>query len=565
MEVRESLRLEEIRAYRPGDRRNMPPSPARLHEVNSIEIMFAVVLAALLIALLAKRLDLPYPIALLVSGLALTASPVVPQIRLDPEIVFYVFLPPILFEAAYFTSWDDFCRWKRAILMLAFGLVTATSGFVALICHTLIPGMSWAAGFVLGAIISPPDAAAATSITRGLGLPRRVVQILEGESLVNDAAALTIYRFAIAAIVTGHFSWGETLLNFVWIAASGIAIGVVLGFGFVRLYPLLKDPEIEILSTFMLSFTSYLLAEAVHGSGVLAVVCAGLIVGHHSHRLFSATARIRGTAVWQTAIFLVNAVIFLLIGLQLPAVVRDLSGYPKHLLAGWSAAILGGVVLIRLLWVFPAAYLPRWMSARIREREPDPGLRPVLIVGWTGLRGVVSLAAALTLPMETGTGLPFPYRNLILLITFAVILGTLVLQGLSLRPLIRLLRIPRDHSGETEQLEARVFTTEQALARLAELEARGTIPEPVVERVRGYFQDKLADHRAQLEQETGSGLRERPELFKTIAEQRVWWELARAEREALLALRQQRRIGDEALRELQRDIDLLEARIVPRT
>jgi CPA1 family monovalent cation:H+ antiporter len=526
---------------------------------------FGLVLGALALAALSKRLELPYPIVLVIAGIALSLTPSVPAIHLDPEIVFFVLLPPVLFEAAYFTSWRDFWRWKRAIFMLAFGLVTATSALVALLCVTFIPGMSWAAGFVLGAIVSPPDAAAATAITRGLHLPRRIVQILEGESLVNDAAGLTVYRFAIAAVVTGAFSWGDATLAFLWIALGGCAIGALLGWAFVRLHPKLKDPEVEILSTFLLCYSAYYLAELVHASGVLSTVAAGLVLGWHSSTLFSAAARIRGLAVWQIAIFLVNAAIFLLIGLQLPGVYRTLREYPIEMILFWCVIIVSGVIAVRILWVFPGAYLPRLLPS-IRRNEPPPSWQQVTIVGWTGLRGVVSLAGALAIPRTTAAGEPFPYRELIELLTFAVILATLLIQGLTLRPLLRLLRIPQDHSSESESLAARLYSTERAVARLLEISGQPrAYPEPVLARVRGFFEDQLADLRAQQEEAGAAAAPDQPEQFQTLIEQRLWYELARVQRDALLELRRGNKIGDEALREIEHDLDLLEARLVPRS
>src|SRR3954471_18430873 len=284
--------------------------------MHSFEILIGLLLIALILAVTVKRLNFPYPIALVMAGFAIASIPGVPHIRIDPEVIFYILLPPILAEAAYLTSWRDFWRWRRAIFLLAFGLVTTTTAVVASLCTAMIPGMNWATGFLLGAIVSPPDAAAATAIMRNLHLPRRVVQILEGESLVNDAAALTVYRFAIAAVVSGTFSFHTAALTFLWIAGAGITVGIGFAFLLVKLYPHFRDPQVEILSTFLLSFTSYVAAEALHASGVLAVVASGLIFGWHAPRLFSAMTRLRAAAVWESAVFLMNATVFLAIGLQ---------------------------------------------------------------------------------------------------------------------------------------------------------------------------------------------------------------------------------------------------------
>ncbi|MBY0504100.1 MAG: Na+/H+ antiporter [Bryobacteraceae bacterium] len=531
--------------------------------MNPVEQFFALMVVAMVIAAIAKRFELPYPLALVVGGLALSLLPGLPAIRLDPEIVFFLFLPPVLAEAAYFTSWRDFWRYRRPILGLAFGLVTFTTLAVAAICEWLIPGMSWAAGLTLGAIVSPPDAAAATSVMRGLRLPRKIVQILEGESLVNDASALVLYRFAVAAIVTGHFSMSEASMGLAWVTLGGAGIGLGMGWLYVKLYPFIRDPEVEILSTLAVSYSYYFIAEQVHASGVLATVAGGMVVGWHAPTLFSSTMRIRTVAVWQSIIFVVNALIFILIGLQLPTVMAELGGYPPAMLAGWAAAVTATVIGLRLLWVFPGAYLSRVLLPCSIE-EQAPSRKGLLIIGWTGLRGVVSLAAALSLPLETNGGLPFPYRSLILFLTFVVILVTLLLQGFTLRPLIRGLGITADRSSEEELLLARIHSTEQALARLVSLEAEIAVPPNVLQRVRGYFEDRLSGLREQLSLETGNDDPENPSEFRTLAEQRLWWELARAERQAVLALRAEQRIGDEALHEIEREIDLLEARLVPK-
>jgi monovalent cation/hydrogen antiporter len=533
--------------------------------MSGIETILGLLLAALLITLLAKKWDQPYPIALVLGGLALSRLGSIAYVELDPNIVFFLLLPPILMEAAFFTSWRDFVRYKRAILLLAFGLVAATSFIVAALCVWFVPGIPWSAGLVLGAIVSPPDAAAATAITRGLKLPRRVVQILEGESLVNDAAGLTLYRFAVATVVTSQFSLAEASLAFIWISLGGAVIGFALTWVYVKFYRFWSDLESEILSGFILSYLAYFAAEQAHASGVMAVVVAGLYLGWHAPTMMTASSRIRAFAVWRMAIFLINAFIFLLIGLQLPRVIQGLEGYPPWDLTRWCGVILLGVMAVRMVWVFLGAYLPRKLSARIRESEPEPSARSVAVVGWTGLRGVVSLACALALPLETEAGLPFPYRNFILFASFAIILGTLVLQGLTLRPLILWLKLPVDKSSEEEVLHAKIRVTERVMERIVEMEEQGRCTGSVFERVKGFYEDRLTDLRARLEQETGAEAVGQPGEFRTLQEQRIWWDLARVEREALVQLRRAQEIGDETLHEIEREIDLLESRITPQT
>src|SRR3954452_20357878 len=325
--------------------------------MHSFGLLIGLLLIALAVAVAVNRLNFPYPIALVMAGFAIALIPGAPRIEIDPEVIFYIFMPPILAEAAYFTSWRDFWKWRRAIFLLAFGLVTTTTVVVAGLCVAMIPGVDWPTGFLLGAIASPPDAAAATSIMRSFRLPRRVVQILEGESLVNDAAALTVYRFAIAAIVSGTFSFPRAALSFIWISAAGVAVGVACAYVLVKLYPHFKDPQVEILSSFLLGYIAYVGAEEIHASGVLAVFASGLIFGWHAPRLFSATTRLRAGAVWETAIFLLNAIVFLAIGLQMPNATAALHNYRREDLWFWGSALALAVIVTRVAWVFPGTYL----------------------------------------------------------------------------------------------------------------------------------------------------------------------------------------------------------------
>lgn len=532
--------------------------------MGTYELLVIMVVVALLVAVIATRTSFPQPIAMLIAGLVIAAVPGIPRIYLEPDLIFYILLPPILFEAAYFTSWRDFVHYRRAIFLLAVGLVTVTSAVVAAICVALIPGMSWANGFLLGAIVSPPDAAAATAITRKLHLPPRIVHILEGESLVNDASALTLYRFALAAAVSGSFSLSSALGAFFWTALGGTTIGLVLGYTFVKVYPRLVDEHVEILSTFLLSFSSYLIAERAHTSGVLSVVAAGLVLGWHSPRLFTATTRIRATAVWQSLLFVIQAVMFLGIGLVLPEVLAALRVHSPAELLFWGSILSAAVILVRFAWVFPGTYLPRWLSADIRRREPEPDWRAVFVVGYTGLRGVVSLAAAQALP-ATVNGHPFVHRDLMLFLTFFIILVTLGGQGVLLSKVIALVKLPCDQTVNREHLEARIYAAEQALVRLAEIESDAIRHPEVLGRIRGYFTDRLTALRAEMD---ASNLTQRPaapEQFSSLAEQKLWWELAHVERNAVLQMRRERRIGDEAMRRIEHDLDLLEARIVPQS
>lgn len=421
--------------------------------MGELVLIFTLLGAVAALATLANRLRVPYPVLLVLGGLGLAFVPGVPRFRLEPDLVFLLFLPPLLFAAAYFTSWRDLQRNVRPVGFLAVGLVLATTLAVAAVGHAL--GLPWAAAFVLGAVISPTDAVAATAIAQRLGVPRRIVVILEGESLVNDATGLVAFRVAAGvAAGTAAFSPAGAGLQFAVGAAGGVLLGVLTGWLTLRLLQTLGDPLIEAVVTLLVPFLTYSLAEEgphliwhellgfagePYFSGVLAVVTAGLVVGRKSPAVMSSSSRLEGRAVWDVVVFLLNGLAFILIGLQLPEVVRGLGGYSAADLVRSGVLVSLTVVLVRIVWVFPATYLPRLLDRRLRERDPYPAPGSVAVIAWAGMRGVVSLAAALSLPLTTEGGAPFPERSLILFLTFCVILTTLVLQGLSLPPLIRLL------------------------------------------------------------------------------------------------------------------------------
>ncbi len=382
-----------------------PAAAAAESPVGAIETVLLLLLAATALAIAARRIGIPYPILLVLGGLALGFVPGLPRIELEPDIVFLLFLPPILFGAGYFTSIRDFKANLRAIGLLSIGLVLTTIVIVAVVAQTLIPGIGWPAAFALGAIVAPPDAVAATAIFQRLGVPRRVVTILEGESLVNDATALVAYRFAIVAAATGVFSLAEASISFVLVAAGGVALGLLIGMAAAAILRRIDDPVFSVVLTFLFPVAAYLPAEIFHLSGVLSTVAAGIYVGRNAPRSMSSSVRIAGTSAWQVLLFLINGTVFILIGVQLPSVLENLRGgrTPLELIA-LAAAISLTVILVRILWVFPATYVPRRLSAGIRNREPRPAPRNVFIVSWAGMRGVVSLAAALALPTTLSTG-----------------------------------------------------------------------------------------------------------------------------------------------------------------
>jgi monovalent cation/hydrogen antiporter len=526
--------------------------------VESLYRLEAVVLllgAVLLLMAVARRLLVPYPIFLVLGGLILGFVPGVPAVRLDPELVFLIFLPPILWSAAYFTSFRDFQANLRPITLLAVGLVVATTAAVAAVAHAIVPGLPWPAAFALGAIVSPPDAVAATAIARRLRIPHRVVTILEGESLVNDAAALVLYRAAVAATVTGAFVARETLVQFVLAAAGGVAIGLAIGLLTREALHHSEDSLVETAITLLAPYAAWIAAERMHASAVLACVAGGLYVRRGFSAAVPPTTRIQSRAVWELLVFVLNGVIFVLIGLQLRAI-RDegLIENPARLVV-YGAVISAVAIAIRLLWVPLAAVIPRLVSPALRRRDPLPPWPSIFLLAWTGMRGIVSLAAALALPLTTAAGTPFPARDEIVVLTFAVILATLVLQGLTLGPLIRWLRLADDGTLELEEVHARQEAARAVLARLDDL-AQG--PEASREDIRQM--QTLYTQRVQRASSIDPGAGAEAARVQA-ARRRLRHETLSAERLALIALRDQGVISDDVLHRLEQELDIEAIRI----
>jgi CPA1 family monovalent cation:H+ antiporter len=507
-------------------------------------------------ALLAKRLHVPEPIAFVLGGLAVSLIPGLPVVELRPEYVFLIVLPPLLYAQAWFTSWKDFRDNIRAISLLAVGLVLFTTTAVALVLHALVPGLPLAAGFVLGAIVSPPDAVAASAIAQRLRLPKQMVTILEGESLVNDATGLVAYRFALAAVATGSFSLVQAAGGFVLVAAGGVAVGLAVGWLFSILLRRIHDDLIDIVLSLLAPYSAYVGAEALHVSGVLATVAAGIWLGARSPELLSASARLTGAAFWNTLVFLLNGVVFLLIGLQLPTVIHNLRAHSWPELLG-QAALLGGVVIVtRVVWVFPGAILPRLIPS-VRARDPMPPMRNIAVFAWCGMRGVVSLAAALAIPHTLPDGTPFPGRDLILFFTFGVILVTLVGQGLSLPWVIRRLRVVTGQSEEHHEREARRATAHAALARIEKLAAEERFTPEAISAVEAIYQERLHH----LGDELADVLGWSPARQRSIESRRLRRAALEAERRQLITLYREHRLSKELLHRLEHELDLEEARL----
>jgi monovalent cation/hydrogen antiporter len=538
-----------------------------------LEIILGLLLAVAALATLATRLGVPYPILLVLGGSALGFVPGLPPVELDPELVFLLFLPPLLYVSALFTSWRDFRANVRPITLLAVGLVLMTTFVVASVAHTVV-GLPWGVAFVLGAIVSPTDAIAATSVAQRLGVPRRIVTILEGESLVNDATGIVAYRVAVAAVVTGAFSVWEAGLQFVVGAAGGVAAGFAVGWLVVwARRHLSEDPSVQNTISLLTPFVAYLAAEELphslwgllhdlfgvpgdlYFSGVLAVVTTGLYLGRKGPYIISSGTRLQGYATWELITFLLNGLIFILIGLQLRSVVEGLNEYTAGQLVSYALLTSLTVILVRMVWVFPATYVPRWASRRIRERDPSPSWRNVSIIAWTGMRGVISLAAALALPLQTASGVLFPDRDLIIFLTFCVILATLVVQGLSLPVLIRALGLEDDRIGDKEETHGRVSIAEAALERLDELVDEDWVREDTAERMRGLYSYRRNRFASRFEGDP-EGVEER-----SAAYQHLMVELLGAQRLRLITMRDEGSIGDEVMHRIERDLDLEESRL----
>ncbi len=519
--------------------------------MENIAIILVVLSIATVLSVIANRLLVPYPILLVLVGLCLGFIPGLPRVRLAPDTVFLVFLPPILYAAAWYTSWREFKANLRPISLLAVGLVLTTTTAVAVVAHELVAGMSWAAAFVLGAIVSPPDAVAATAITKRLNVPKRVTTILEGESLVNDATGLVAYKFAVAAVVSGAFSLWDAGMQFVVVATGGVAVGLAGGVALSLVHRRFHNsPAVETTLTLLAPFSMYLLAESIHVSGVLAVVTTGLYLTNRSAELFSPAARLQAYSVWDIFVFLLNGFIFVIIGLQLPDVLNGASSEPLGALLLDTAIICLTVILIRIAWVFPAAYIPRWILKEPRLEWKFPAL-----VAWAGMRGIVTLAAALALPIVMTDGSPFPKRDFIIFASFAVILSTLVIQGLSLPFIIRWLGFDEENTEQLEELYARRKAAEAAISHIEELAASGTITADVVNRLRTKYDDRLA-------QLTSSPFMPFKPTGKHLTFQQLQHAVLTRERQTAIELRKQGDISDEVLRRIEHELDLEESRLL---
>lgn len=525
--------------------------------MREIEIILGLVFAATLLQPIARRLDIPLPIAQVFGGIVLSALPFLPTVPIDPDVSFLLFVPPLLYRAAATSSIRDTRRNLRPILLLAVALVLLTIAAVAAVAHAFAPRIPWGAAFVLGAIVAPSDADVTTQIVRRLGLPARLVTILEGETLLNDTTAFVSYRMAVSAAAVGSFSLGWAAGAFVVMTIGGLIVGIALGLAFRKLRPLIADPIAVSVISLLTPFAAYLLAEQIHTSGVLAVVAAGAVASRTPVRSTSARTRVRLNVVWDSATFGIGALVFTLIGLQIGRLIPQFFGRDSLTLVLGVIVVSVAVVLTRLLWIFAAAYLPRIAPGRFRSRDAVPAWRGMVILGWAGLRGGDTLVMALAIPFQTASGQAFPARPLLVAVAFGVILLTLLVQGFTLRPLIKRFALPREDELAVEERKARLEAEQAALKSLEEIGGLGHIPanalaqmrEAIAQRTRLDLDD--TDHSAG---HTGLTL----EDSIRDAEQQV----REASRDAVARLRDEEIIGDAAFRRVISDLDLDEIRNV---
>lgn len=525
---------------------------------ETIQLILLLLLVLVVVAVLAQRLKTPPSILLVIAGIALALVPGMPAVELAPELVLLVLLPPLIYSAGVSMSWREFCFNLRPIVMMAFGCVVFTTCAVAVAIHYLL-GWPWAVAFVLGAIVAPPDVVAPLSIARRLGLPRRILVVLEGEGLVNDATALILYRFAVLAVATGAFSLSKASGLFGMIVAGEIVYGIAVGWLSLRLRQWAKNPRVEITLSLMTPYLAYWIPEHLGGSGVLATVACGLYVSWNGPKLIPAATRLQGIFFWDLIIYLIEGFVFLVTGLQARTLIEKAHDFPVGELLFATAVTAAIAIVARFVWVFPAAYVPRLLIPPLRRREPSPPWRGTFIIAFTGVRGVVSLAAALAIPLTVAGGAAFPHRDAILFVTFGVIIITLVGQGLTLPAVIRWLGIGQyskdEHRQEQEaELAARNAAIEASQQHLTKLAKERQLSAEIVA-----FLSSRHEHRARLiPADLDDGFR----LVRASNDVRL--ELIAAERAFLYELLRGGKITDESRRRLERDLDLEEAAILSR-
>jgi monovalent cation/hydrogen antiporter len=518
--------------------------------VHGAELILGLLIAVAALVTIARRLGISYPILLVIGGLVLGLVPGVPPIHVDPDLIFLIVLPPLLYIAAFFTAARSLRANLGTISSLAVGLVIASALAVAAVAHALLPGIPWSVAFALGAIVAPPDAIAATAMTKRLVVPRQIVTILEGESLLNDATALTIYSIAVAVAAGSAFSPTTAIVTFAGALLGGCAIGVAVGWIIAHIRARLEDTPVEMTISLLTPYAAFLPAERLDVSGVIATVAAGLYLGQRGSHIMGADARLTGRAVWETITFLLNGFVFIVMGFEVPLLLRALTPSMAIQLVGIGVAVTMVLILVRALWIFGTVFLPQ----RLRGR-PD-AFACSLVLAWAGMRGVVSLAAALALPLALPAGEPLPARTALVIVTLTVIALTLLGQGLTLPGLIRALRLGQDVGLREEEARARQRLLEAATRRLDELYPVWPGHHPLLDQLRETYRHRFEHVERQRDPPAGDGedreLIEHREIKRTVID---------AEREALLRLRAEGEVNDEVLRDLERELDLEERRM----
>ncbi len=524
-----------------------------------IEITLGLLLAVAAVAAVGKWVPLPQPLLLVVGGALLSYVPAFREVSIEPEVFFLLFIPPLLFADGWLIPKRDLIRVLRPVLMLAFGLVFLTVLVIGYLMHWLIPTLPLTAAFVLAAVVSPTDAVAVNAITSRLKVPARVTTILNGESLINDASGLVAFKFAVAATVTGAFRWSDGIFQFFILSGGGLAMGLAIAWAIGQLRLGLKrycvdDPIVQTVLSLLTPYAAYLAAETAGVGSILAIVAAGLYAGAHDSRHLDAPTRAHSWEVWKMLLFAFNGLVFVLLGVQLHSLIGGLARASMLEVLGYALVLSAALIVLRVCWVFPAAYLPPLLSTWIRKRDGVPRRGPVFVTAWAGIRGSVTLAAALSIPFTTANGMPFPDRDLIILLAAGVIVITLLLNSLTLEPLIKLLDIRGDGIAEHEERAARIATAQAAIDTLQQQIPKLTVPQETA-----FARSLLTQYERSLQRHSANAGR-RVHLEALHESQRsIWLSAVHAQREELMQMREQNVINDEVMRILEGDIDLEEA------
>lgn len=520
--------------------------------LENLAFYLMLIIIIMMLIMLAKKIKVAYPVLLVIGGLLISFVPGTPVLHIEPDMIFLIFLPPLLYEAAWATSWKELWRWRRIVFSFAFVVVFFTAVAVAFVANYFIPGFSLALGFLLGGIVSPPDAVSAGAILKFVKVPRRFASILEGESLLNDASSLIIFRFAMVAVATGQFVWHQAAVSFVWMVIGGVGLGVLVGYVFMKMHKVLPtDANTDIVFTLVAPFVMYLVAEEVHASGVLAVVSGGLFLASKAHTFLNSASRLRVVTVWQSFVFLLNGLVFMLIGLDLPQIVSGLGDTSIMTAFGYGVLITITLVVVRIIAAYGAVITTLVMRNFITVADAQsPGWKTPIILGWCGMRGVVSLAAALSIPVSLSDGTAFPQRNLILFITFIVILLTLVVQGLTLPYLIKKFQIPdRDFTRSEKEIDNDI---RHELAKVA------------LDKLRTDYSENLKQHPAIVEQMTAWERRlSSSQVILQFSEYRkIYLDVLETQRQWLIKKnRSELLLDEEIIRKHLRGLDLEEEKI----